>query len=187
MGVMSARQRRRSGCSGRGCNTGCANTVYGTERGHPVRAERTAAASISAGPGDGALIDDGVRNWPLWPLRSAQIKIVPASAVFDPSQRTSFPTEEANSKDRAECGNSKHGSNLQQDAPCADAQECILHHRKSLCQRENADDFLHRLWHDLDRQRCAGKDQHGEIVVLFPAPFAPSSPNTVPLFTERSR
>ena len=32
----------------------------------------------------------------------------------------SFPTEEADSKDRAECGNSRHDTNRQQDAPCAD-------------------------------------------------------------------
>ena len=51
----------------------------------------------------------------------------------------------------------------QQDASRADTQKCIFHHRKSLRQRENADDLLHRLWHNLNRQRCAGKDQHGEI------------------------
>ncbi len=47
--------------------------------------------------------------------------------------------------------------------PVLTPKNVVLHHRKPLRQRENADDLLHRLWHNLNRQRCAGKDQHGEI------------------------
>ena len=41
-----------------------------------------------------------------------------------------------------------------------DTQKCIFHHRKALRQWEEADDLLHCRWHNLNRQRRAGKDQH---------------------------
>ena len=74
-----------------------------------------------------------------------------------------FPTEEADGKDRAECGNSSHYTNRQQDVSHVDTQKCIFHHRKPLRQREEADELLHHGRHDLDGQRRAGKDQHGKI------------------------
>lgn len=88
---------------------------------------------------------------------------IPEAPGLVNSSYISFPAEEADGKDRAEYCNSKHDTDWQQDAARVDPEKCIFHHRKALCQREEADDLLHCRWHDLNGQRCAGENQHGEI------------------------
>ena len=50
-----------------------------------------------------------------------------------------FPTEETNGENGAKHGDSEHDTDRQQNAAGADTEERIFHHRKSLCQRENAE------------------------------------------------
>ena len=91
----------------------------------------------------------------LWPKVAANVGMGVRKALF--------PPEKADRQPCAKRGQAQHHAGRQQNASCTVSQKGVLHHRNSLRQREEADDFLHDGRHDLDRQRRAGKDQHGEI------------------------